>query len=275
MEPIVFTGHEFGVQVPADTLKLDLKVQRSIIPSRLRKMTANFNPDGVGELLVSRRADGLYLLDGQHRQRTVIATHNGTGPVPSVTCEIYTGLSLVDEARLFLMRNDRAGVSGVDRDRNMSTLGDMATLDIQNAAQAAGYVFVANSATESTFRDRAGAIQIMREAEVKSWVPQTGPQHLARVLKIYSRSYGTTDRPESIVLKALSKILTDRRITDLDIGRLEEVLRASPASQIVHNARQEQAVMAAVRGISVVTAAVRVLSDLYNRGLGPNSRYRI
>jgi Family of unknown function (DUF6551) len=275
MDPISYTGHEFGVEVPADTLRLDLKVQRAIIASRLRKMTANFNPDGVGELLVSRRPDGLYIIDGQHRQRTVLAKHNGTGPVPTVTCEIYTGLSQEDEARLFLLRNDRAGVSGVDRDRNLNTMGDVQTLEVQMAAQAAGYVFVANSAAESTFRDRAAALQIMREAESKSWVAHTGSQHLSRVLKLYARAYGTTDRPESIVLKAISKILTDRRITDLDTARLEDVLRATPASQIVHNARQEQAVMSAVRGISVITAAVRVLSDLYNRGLGPNSRYRI
>jgi len=269
VEPIEYTDHKYGVEVAVGDIKLDLAVQRAIVPARLRKLTGHFDPILLGELLVSERVDGgLYILDGQHRLRA--AAERG---VTTVHCEVFTGLSRSDEARLFMGRNDRANVARVDRDRNLATSGDQETLDIQMAAQAAGFVFVANNVEDSTFRDRAAGIAVMHDADRRKHIEVTGPEHLARVFTFYSRVYGNQERVESLLLKALSKIFLGK--SEVDEDRLFDKLRGLPPQQISAQARQRRIDMSVTRGVSLVRAAVEVIAEQYNRGLPADSAKRI
>jgi hypothetical protein len=249
MEPIQYTDHKFGVEIAVDDIKVDLAVQRAIVPARLRKLVGQFDPILLGELLVSERPTGLYVLDGQHRLRAAAESE-----VTTVTCEVFTGLSQADEARLFMGRNDRAGVARVDRDRNLATAGDADTLHVQMAAQSAGFTFVADRAEDSTFRDRAAGIAIMRDAEKRRYVEVSGPEHLARVFAFYARAYGNHERVESLLLKTLGRIFVGR--FELDEDRLYEKLRGLPPQQVVQMAAQRKADLSAVRGISTVRAAL-------------------
>ena len=267
MEPISYDDHKYGVDVAVRDIKLDLAVQRSIIPSRIRKLTAAFDQDLLGELLVSDRGDGLWILDGQHRLET--AKQQG---VISVTCEVFTGLSKADEARLFLGRNDRASVARLDRDRNMATYGDQDTLNVQMAVQAAGYVFVANSAEESTFRDRSAGIAIIHDAERKRDFPVTGVEHLTRVAQFCARTWGNQERPESGVLRGLSKILVKHG--EIDEDRLFERLRGLPQQQLTAQAKVRRAEEGQFRPLSATKAMTEVILDLYNRGLAADKRLR-
>jgi hypothetical protein len=271
MEPIQYNDHKYGVDVAVGDVKVDLAVQRAIVPARLRKLTGSFDPLLLGELLVSERTDGLYVLDGQHRLAAA-ANANGRG-VSTVTCEVFTGLSKADEARLFMGRNDRANIARVDRDRNLATSGDQATLNVQMAAQSVGYVFVADRVEDSTFRDRAAGIAIMRDAERRRYVEATGPEHLARVFAFYARVYGNTERPESVLLKAVSKILAGK--FEVDEDRLYEKLRGLPPQQLVAQAHQRKAELSVTRGMSTVRAAIELIAEQYNRGLSSTSPNRI
>jgi hypothetical protein len=271
MEPIEYTEHKYGVDVAVSDVKVDLAVQRAIVPARLRKLIGNFAPVLLGELLVSERQDGLYILDGQHRlEATKRANGNG---VSTVTCEIFAGLSKADEARLFMGRNDRAGVAAVDRDRNLATSGDQATLDVQMAAQSAGFIFVADRAEDSTFRDRTAGVAIMRDAERRKYVEISGPEHLSRVFTFYARAYGNQERPESVLLKALSKVFVSK--SEVDEDRLYDKLRGLPAQQITAMAAQRKVELSVTRGVSTVRAAVEVVAEQYNRGLPADSAKRI
>lgn len=268
MEPIEFTDHKYGVEIAISDIHVDLAVQRAIVPQRLLKLTGAFDAVLIGELLVSERSDGkLYVLDGQHRKEAAAA--NG---VTAVACEVFSGLSRADEARLFMGRNDRAGIARVDRDRNLATSGDQDTLDVQMAAQSAGFVFVASGSEESTFRDRAAGVSIMRSAAGRKGVEITGPEHLSHVFTLYARIYGNKERPESVLLKALSRILLK---SEVDEDRLYERLRGLPPQQLVQLAAQLKAELSVVKGISTVGAAVQRIAEQYNRGLPNDSAKRI
>lgn len=271
MEPIEFTDHKYGVDVAVGDIKVDLAVQRATVPARVRKLTANFNPTLVGELLVSERPEGLFVLDGHHRL-TAAESANGNGP-STVTCEIFTGLSKADEARLFMGRNDRANIARVDRDRNLATSGDQNALDVEMAAQSAGFIFVADRAEDSTFRDLAAGVAIMRMAERRKYIDLSGPEHLARVFGIYSRAYGNKERPESLLLKALSRIFVGK--LEVDEDRLYDKLRGLPPQQLVASAKQRQVEESVTRGISTVRAALELIAEQYNRGLPTDSPKRI
>lgn len=266
---VEYTDHKFGVNVDLDDIHVDLAVQRAIVPSRLRKLVNNFDPILLGELLVSERPEGLFVLDGQHRLEAVKHT-NGRH---TVTCEVFSGLSKADEARLFMGRNDRANIARTDRDRNLATAEDQDTLAVQMAAQSAGFVFIAESASDTTFKDRAAGVAIMKDAERRSYIEATGEQHLASVFGFYARVYGNQDVVEPVVLKALSKIFVNRNPVDED--RLYDRLRGVPPQVLAAQADQRRRELSGVRGISRVGAAVEIIAEHYNRGLPTTSANRI
>jgi hypothetical protein len=271
MEPISYTDHDHGVALFVDEIQVDLAVQRALMPARVRKLVASFDPILLGELLISQRPEGAFVLDGHHRLQAA-KNANGSG-VQTVTCEVFKGLSKADEARLFMGRNDRANIAREARDRNLATSGDQPTLDIQMAAQSAGFVFIAEKVEDSTFRDRAAGVVIMADADRRRYVETTGPEHLARVFAFYARTYGNQERPESLLLRAISRIFVGK--FEVDEDRLYERLHGLPPQQLVANAVQRRAELSLTRGVSAVRAALEVIAEQYNRSLASDSPKRI
>jgi hypothetical protein len=272
MEPISYTKQEFGVDVKVNDVRVKLAYQRPIIPSRLRKLVNSFDPLLVGEVLIVREDDGtLTVIDGQHRVETL----KGRGQ-ETVKAEVLEGVSNEDRGRLFLGRNDRSGVSRVDRDRSLATVGDEDTLAIDAAAQAAGFVFIAEHAHESTFRDAAAGRAIIHAGQrAQTRTDKAGGEHLADVLSLYAVIYGNDARPESLLLKGLSSLVLSRQETELDRGRLGQVLRGIPPQQVVTNARAMQIEASRNESIGMARAMKRYLVDLYNRGLPADSTKRL
>lgn len=269
LESIQYTSQKHGVQVPLSELDIDIDVQRALMPSRLRKMIKTFDPAGVGELLVSQREDGShFIIDGQHR-KVVLEQVDGYS---HASCEVLNGLSKRDEARLFLMRNDRSGVSRADRNRNMATYGDPDTLKVQMACQAEGFVFITNDARDRTFTDREAAVAILAAAESAKKYEGTPEQHLSHVLGFYARVWGTDEVPQSVILKALSRLLLRKEPNE---DRLYERLRDVPAQQLVFEARAKQADISDTRNVTLPTAVLEHMVSLYNHGLPQASAVRI
>jgi hypothetical protein len=272
MEPIQFTVHEPSAELKVAEIKVDLAYQRAIIPARVRKLVNHYDSALVGAILVVRDADGsLTVIDGQHRVQTL----RNLG-IESVTAEVFEGLSRPDRGRLFLGRNDRSGVSRVDRDRSLATTEDEDTLNIHMASQAAGFVFLAEQAQDSTFRDSATAKIIMTAGERAGHRDPAvnGPAHLQQVLRLYATTYGVDERPESLLLKGLSVVLlTSRQMVDEE--RITNVLKGIPPQVVVMNAAKLHADLAASQAISQRGAMRRYIVDLYNRGLPVDSAKRL
>lgn len=84
--------------IRADALKSP-EYQRVLQPTWARRIAREFDPDKLWPLIVSRRADGDYVLDGQHRLYAIRDVLNwGDQNVP---CLVYTGLSPALETKLF------------------------------------------------------------------------------------------------------------------------------------------------------------------------------
>lgn len=87
----------------ADSLKRDPDYQRAIRPERVEAIRRKFHEDGLGVLIVSRRADGEhYIIDGQHRDDAIIDLGMGHYLVP---CIVHTGLTRQQERTMFLLLN--------------------------------------------------------------------------------------------------------------------------------------------------------------------------
>lgn len=88
-------GNKKFANVPLNILSIDTDYQRTT-GSKLKKLTEEWDEEQCDPLLVSYRDDKFFILDGQHRWIAAKANH-----VECLPCKIYTGLSKIDEARLF------------------------------------------------------------------------------------------------------------------------------------------------------------------------------
>ena len=90
-------------KVKCSILNLDTSYQRIPDSNDLKKIIKNYDPRQVRKLVLSQREDGsLWVLDGNH---TRIATMEVLGNDSMLDAEIYTGLSIEEEADLFYKLN--------------------------------------------------------------------------------------------------------------------------------------------------------------------------
>lgn len=93
--------------LPAAELQVDYGYQRHYNPAKVDRMVKEFDPDAMGVLLVSRRADGSYfLMDGGHRKEVAIRRF---GPDVLVECKVYEELDWDREAFVFFKVNSERG----------------------------------------------------------------------------------------------------------------------------------------------------------------------
>jgi hypothetical protein len=122
-EPTERTEHKAELRtVPLSALIVDSRVQRPLDTRRADKMAAELNLDALGLVCASHRDDGTYaIIDGQHR----VAALRIAGFVEEpVECEVFSGLTLADEAVMFRLRNNTAKPQYIDRFRVRVIEGD-------------------------------------------------------------------------------------------------------------------------------------------------------
>lgn len=92
---------DYGVIMQVTDLKVDPQAQRTLSEQRAQKIAAGLIPEAVGEITVSQRESGdKMIVDGMHRRRAFEL--NG---IVEITAEVHYGLSLQEEAILFLIKN--------------------------------------------------------------------------------------------------------------------------------------------------------------------------
>lgn len=114
-----------------------LKYQREIDNRKVAKIVSNFDPHKFGIIKVSERDGDYYVFDGQHRVTAIKLVNGGADCV--VDCEIHTGLSYKEEARLFAEQYDGATtVDTVYRFRALYEAEDKDVVTMINMIEEAG-----------------------------------------------------------------------------------------------------------------------------------------
>lgn len=118
-------------------IQSDPVYQREINAARVRKIVKNFDARRVNPAKVSFRDGKYYVFDGQHTIAALVA-RNGGKPV-MVKCQVYYGLTQLDEATLFIGQTDlTAKVTTNDRFRALYKIGDPEIVDMVRLAQSVG-----------------------------------------------------------------------------------------------------------------------------------------
>lgn len=102
-----------------------------------KKLREGFDPDGIGVPIVSHRGGGKYVwLDGQNRGE--LMRRAGWGD-QKIQCRVFNGLSLAQEASLFLVHNDNRRVQPIYKFLAKVTAGDPAAVATTRIAESLGW----------------------------------------------------------------------------------------------------------------------------------------
>jgi hypothetical protein len=139
-------------EIPANELSIDLRVQRELDYRRVSKVAANWNDLMVGVLTVSERADGTkVVLDGQTRLMALRLVCGDPETNSPVLVQVHTGLTLQEEAAIFLEHNDRKSVTPLDRFRIALVAQEQWALDIADIAAVHGWYVQGAPVPEEVF----------------------------------------------------------------------------------------------------------------------------
>jgi hypothetical protein len=123
--------------LPARQLMVDHSVQRSLDPGRAQRIAEDFDPNALGMLVVSRRDDGtLHIVDGQHRHAVVVLLNHEDW---NLHCQVHTGLSREEEARMFRLLNNAKPPSVLERFLVRIQEGDPIAVTISNVLAEKGW----------------------------------------------------------------------------------------------------------------------------------------
>ena len=237
-------------ELPFVALKFDERVQRATIPARVKKLIRNWILDDVGIVTVSKRRDGYYVIDGQHRVRA--AMELGLGDT-KIKCLVYSDLTLEEEARKFLSLNDSRLVSAFDKFTVGLVAQDVLCLAIRDVLAKYG-LRVGNQKGEGVV---CCIDKIMALGE-------RSLEDLETVCALITATWGTRSAALEALIIAPVGLLIGRYNGELDhkifITKLSKY-RGGPAAL-----QGDAKGWADYRPITVTRAAAEIMVDTYNKG---------
>ena len=116
-----FTKEDFGVEVwlKVSDLIIDEDTQRGSMSAQIQKLVDDFNPNSFGRIMVSKRKDGYYVTDGQHRK--LCALKMGIKEVPCILidniCEDENDAKKNDAKQFLNINQNSQTVRAIDKYR--------------------------------------------------------------------------------------------------------------------------------------------------------------
>lgn len=123
-------------------VKID-RYQRSLEVDRVEKISANFNHRLFDPVLLSKRKDGYFVIDGQHRIRAAQAAN-----IKSVPARVLFNVTREEEANLFVdAQLGRKSIHSLDRFNAKVIAGDPAYMAVSRTLKAHKFQLAHHSAT--------------------------------------------------------------------------------------------------------------------------------
>ncbi len=248
-------GNPYIAALRAGDLFADSAYQRDLDTARVERMGSEFDRTLLGVIEVSERVDGRYaIIDGQHRWAVVRAA-GGDGA--HLVCQVHTGLSIEDEARLFYeIDTGRKTLSWWDRWRARRGAGDPQVCGIDEVLR--WHRLQVNPAPAD------GNIRATKALETIAC--EFGDlQTLDAVLVVITSAFGRSfDAFDGAILQGVALVLGHYAADELDTDRLVAKLRDIPPRQLRAKAL---ALREAHRGTQPRLCAA-VIIERYNAGRG-------
>lgn len=253
--------------VRVDTITTDPRVNtRGVYGPWVAQRKDTFDANKLGVPIVSERPDGTRVwLDGQNRGALLALVGWGD---QSIDCKVFRGLSVRQEAELFLGHNDNRRVGAIYRFLARVTAGDPDAVAISGIVRAAGWrvgdqngpdTITAVAALEKVYQDG-------RREPVEGVAPGWA---LQRTLAIITEAWGfKSDTANGEIIKGVGALF-NRYLDGIETVVLVKKLATYPAGPagLLGDARGRRQ----YQGGSVASCVSESVVDLYNR----NRRTRV
>lgn len=224
-------------------LTVDHSVQRPEDSVRVATIAADFEPEALGVIHVSKRADGAHhIIDGQHRVAALRVLGKSSTPIP---CALYEGLTRAEEAAMFRRLNNTRQVQPLDRFLVRVVEGDPIACELSRILSAQGWAiaktgsrgsFFAVTALEKIYRAKEGgdadACAALIRVATEAWGHDSNALRAEIVsgLGVVLRRHPRLDMPKLITELAkneggpLGLIGKARQLRDIRSGRIADAM---------------------------------------------------
>jgi hypothetical protein len=239
-------------RVKPNDISVDPVVQRSLNVQRAQRMADEYDPSAVGVITVSDR-DGLrYVVDGQHRVEAAKLAGQGAA---SVDAKIYTGLTRVEEARLFIALNSARIPNAVARFKVRREALDPVPVAIGGILERYGWE-VGNPGSSG----KASAVKALEA--VWALDPDQDRKVFETTVDLITDTWGhDPDAMSASILGGMSEFV-NRYAGQLDLVALAKKLRGVYSSPVVLVAQGKS--LKATRGGRVSTCIGEIIHSVYN-----------
>lgn len=262
--------HNYVVEeIKVSDLDIDRRVQREgLKKKKVENMVRRYNPDALGVIHVSRRKTengalvGNYVIDGWHRMETVRIVTENAG---TIVCHVYEGLTVADEAQMFLDLNYGDQPTALDKHKVRVTGGDPQALRIEESVNKYGWKISPVPANGNV-----NAIVKLYALDELSQAIEAEPDLVSVTFLVITRAWGI-DRAgsQAVILEALGRMFAEHS-SKIDVPYLIERLKVYPGGpQALH---MESARLASITKGKVSMAVASLVTDWYNKSLGSNSK---
>ena len=170
-------------QIPARSLRHPVEYGRPLRARWVNRLIREWDDDKVGDLLVSQRADGrFYTIAGNHRVKAKIEAGE---PLYLFDCKVYVGLTLAEEADIYLAQDsERLRHSVADDFPAMLARADPSAVGVQAVLDEVGLEIAPYGlAGYSPYRVRCVS-SLLSSYEVN------GPENLRFALQLLKEEWG-------------------------------------------------------------------------------------
>jgi hypothetical protein len=158
-------------------LKCAYTYNRPIKKKHVQEIVANYNPNLMLPLVVSKRKDGYYIIDGQHRCMAL-----KTLGITTVLCLIHFGLTEQQEADLFnRLDSGSKRLTTIERFNAAVLSSDGKACDVMRIISESGLIAPNNGATAPN--------KIIAIGELLRIYDEVGPVKLARTLSLIHQTW--------------------------------------------------------------------------------------
>jgi len=249
------------IDVSVNDLTVDPQVQRfHFNPRKVEQIVKNYNPDMIGRITASRRnAVTIVIVDGWHRWEAVRRLTDSTGTIP---VRVFEGLTLAEEAQMFLTLNPGNQPTALDRYRMRLIIGEPVIVAADKALHEYGW-----AVHPMPGNSHLQCVKAVERVQLLATKNEGQEDLLANTMRVISRAWGHgREGATATLIEGIAAFLLEHRNRkQFDEDRLIQALKSysGQAFGLLGDAQQ----LARMSKMRPAMAVADQVTKEYNRGL--------
>ena len=251
-------------RVKVSDVRVDYDYQRSLDESWVRRITREYDPARVNQIVLSKRDNGMYyVLDGNH---TIEATRRAVGDDAELSAKVFYDLTPEEEAGMFYDYNkNRKTLTYGDKLKALVATGDEWANRYVSILDEMGvhWRYRGKSGGECVFTAHSGALDAFKKY---------GEDIFRKALRVFVATKDVSVYDGAFLLGYV--VFIARANKEVDLSRIEAIVNRTPKDAIVRTAKvYSNAITGGTYTIGIAYA--RTFLDMYNKRLSEKNKIEL